>query len=315
MSILYALEQIRNPVLDGFLSTITYLGGEAVFMAVALALFWCVDKNRGYYMLTVGFLGTVLNQFLKLVFRIPRPWVRDPAFTIVEAARAEATGYSFPSGHTQNVLTIFGCLARGTKRRVLRGVYIAVVALVAFSRMYLGVHYPMDVGVSLVLGVVLVLALYPLFESVRQHPNRMYAILGMMLLVSAAYTAYARLWPFPADIDPVNLQEGLDNGWKLTGAVAGMLLAYYLDQTKLHFPTRAPWWAQIVKTVVGLGLLIGVKSVLKTPLLTLCGGLAMAHGIRYFIMVLFAAVVWPLTFPWFARQGKNQSGQAEDRTQ
>ena len=50
--------------------------------------------------MTVGFFGTLVNQFLKLVCRVPRPWVRDPNFTIVEAARADATGYSFPSGHT-----------------------------------------------------------------------------------------------------------------------------------------------------------------------------------------------------------------------
>ena len=100
MKLLYLLESLRTPAGDWLMSGITHLGGETAFLAVAIFIFWCVDKHEGYYLLTVGFLGTVLNQFLKLLCRIPRPWVLDPDFTIVESARAEATGYSFPSGHS-----------------------------------------------------------------------------------------------------------------------------------------------------------------------------------------------------------------------
>ena len=152
MQLLYALAKLRTPFLDTVLGALTNCGGEIVFMAVAIIVFWCVSKSCGYYMLTVGFVGTIVNQFLKLVFRIPRPWVKDPDFRIVESARAEATGYSFPSGHTQNVFASFGCLGRWTKRTWLRVVCAVVIVLTAFSRMYLGVHTPLDVGVSFASG-------------------------------------------------------------------------------------------------------------------------------------------------------------------
>ena len=84
MEFLYALENIRTPVLDAVMSAVTQLGGEMVYMAAAIVIFWCVSKGLGYYILTVGFAGTVLNQFLKITCRIPRPWVQDPEFTIVE---------------------------------------------------------------------------------------------------------------------------------------------------------------------------------------------------------------------------------------
>ena len=102
MKVLYWLESIRAPWLDAVMLAISQLGGEILFMAIVIALFWCMDKRKGYYLMTVGFFGIVANQFLKLVFRVSRPWIRDPEFTIVEGARAGATGYSFPSGHTQN---------------------------------------------------------------------------------------------------------------------------------------------------------------------------------------------------------------------
>lgn len=135
MSFLYALESIRHPVLDGFFSVITYFGSEWLFIAAAVAVFWCHNKRDGYYLLAAGLLGTVLNQVLKIACQVPRPWVRDPQLTIVESARAGATGYSFPSGHSQNVTVVMGCLARTVKKTWVRAVSIIFVVLVCFSRM------------------------------------------------------------------------------------------------------------------------------------------------------------------------------------
>ena len=304
MQLLYALESIRTPLLDTLMAWITECGGELVFMAVAITMFWCVSKACGYYMLTVGFTGTILNQFLKLAFRIPRPWVKDPDFTIVESARAGATGYSFPSGHTQNVFASFGCGMRWTKQTWLRIVCGAIVVLTAFSRMYLGVHTPLDVGVSFGIGLVLVFALYPLFSRIEEPPNAMYWVFGVMIVLNLAYLLYAELWPFPADVDAANLAEGRKNAYTLLGAVLGMTGAYFIDRKYVHFDVRAVWWAQVLKVVLGLALTVALRTVLKAPLLALFGGHNIAHLLRYFIMVLFAGGVWPMTFRWFGRLGK-----------
>ena len=92
MGFLHLLEQLRTPVLTAILSAITYCGDELFFMVLALTVFWCISKREGYYLLLTGFLGTVVSQWLKLAFRIPRPWVLDSSLTLVEAARAGATG-------------------------------------------------------------------------------------------------------------------------------------------------------------------------------------------------------------------------------
>lgn len=304
MQLLYALESIRTPLLDTLMAWITECGGELVFMAVAITMFWCVSKACGYYMLTVGFTGTILNQFLKLAFRIPRPWVKDPDFTIVESARAGATGYSFPSGHTQNVFASFGCGMRWTKQTWLRIVCAVLVVLTAFSRMYLGVHTPLDVGVSFGIGLVLVFGLYPLFSRIEERPNTMYWLFGVMIVLNLAYLLYAELWPFPADVDTANLAEGRKNAYTLLGAVLGMTGAYFIDRKYVHFDVRAVWWAQVLKVVLGLALTVALRTALKAPLLALFGGHNAAHLLRYFIMVLFAGGVWPMTFRWFGRLGK-----------
>lgn len=304
MELLYWFQSIRTPVLDAVMSTVTHLGEETFFMLAALVVFWCVDKRRGYYLLTVGFVGTLINQWLKIACRIPRPWVLDPDFTIVEAARAEATGYSFPSGHTQSAVGYLGGIARFSRSWWVRVVCIVLALLTAVSRMYLGVHTPWDVGVSLVIAVVLVLVIYPLVESTLWFPRRMYAIIGGMLCLSLAYLAFVELYPFPADVDAANLASAVKNAYTMTGAVAGVLVVHWIDSKFTDFPTRAPWWGQVIKLAVGLALTVAVKTFLKVPLLALCGGHDLGNLLRYFLMVLVAGAVWPLSFRFFESKCK-----------
>ncbi len=300
MEFLRFLEGLRSPLLDQVMGFLTHLGGEAAFMALAAAVFWCHNKRTGYFLLMTGFLGTLLNQFLKLVFRIPRPWVLDREFTIVESAREGASGYSFPSGHTQNAAGTFGGLARAEKNRRFRALMLALVALVAFSRMYLGVHTPLDVGVSLATGALLVLLLYPAFQRWYESPRAMNLLLGGMALLAAAYTLFCETNPWPADIDAQNLASGIKNGYLLTGAAAGMLLCYNLDRRYIRFETAAPPAAQAVKVAAGLCLLVGLKALLKPPLAAIFGGHPAADGLRYFLVVVFAAAMWPMSFRWIS---------------
>lgn len=276
MDILYALEKIRTPFWNGVMSAVTQLGGEVIFIVAAVVVFWCVSKWEGYYLMTIAFCGTVLNQFLKLICRVPRPWVRDPNFTIVESARAEATGYSFPSGHTQNAIGLFGGMARWGGRRWVRLGLTALALVIAFSRMYLGVHTPADVGVSLVLAAALVLGLYPLMRRAQEKPRYMGYVLAAMLVVSGAFVVFVEAYGFSADTDAENLASGIGNAWKMLGAVAGMTLAWLLDRRYIHFETQAVWWVQVIKVAVGMALLLAIKSGLKAPLLALLG-LSLVH--------------------------------------
>lgn len=301
MQFLYVLEGLRTPFLDKFFSLVTHLGEETVFLAVAIIVFWCFSKYCGYYLLTAGFFGTLVNQCLKLLCRIPRPWVRDPDFTIVESARAEATGYSFPSGHTQNVATTLGCPARYSRSAVLRVACILLIVLTALSRMYLGVHTPADVLVSLAVGAVLVFVLYPVFRNAEKRPAPMFVAMGILAFCSVGFVLFVELHAWPADIDPHNLESGLKNAWLLLGVSTAMLLSAAVEQRCIRFSTKAPLGAQILKVMLGLILVLALKAGLKAPLTALFHGHHVATALRYFLLVIFAALVWPLTFPWFAK--------------
>ena len=303
MEFLYLLESIRNPFLDQVFSLITHLGSEIVFMVLAVVMFWCVNKSQGLYLLSVGCLGTTVNQFLKLACRVPRPWVRDPGFTIVESARADATGYSFPSGHTQNAVGTFGCLAMGAKKSWLRIVLIVLAVLTSFSRMYLGVHTLSDVLVSAGIALLMVAAMHPLFKGLEEHPERGLWILLGLFLVNVLYVLYANLWQFPADVDPENLEHGVKNAAKLMGALLGMAIGYGIDLKWIRFKTEATPVGQILKCVLGLVIVLAIKEGLKPVL----GSGSLSSAVRYGLITLFAAGIWPMTFPFFAKLGRKKA--------
>ena len=307
MGFLRLLESIRIPALNVFFSGITYCGDEIAFMVAAFALFWCVNKRTGYYAFLVGLFGTAGNQWLKIACRIPRPWVLDPDFTIVESARAAATGYSFPSGHTQNAVGTFCAIALTTKRKWVRGVCIALIVLVPLSRMYLGVHTPLDVGAAFLMAAALLALFYPVFRSERSMAKGMPWLLGAAVLLAAAFACYmSGLRVDAASLDESNFAHAQENAYKLLGAVIALLPVYFLEKRFVKFETGAVWDAQLAKLARVLGLAMAGKSVLKAPLNALLPG-GLGDAIRYFALVLFAGCVWPMTFRWFSRWGKRQA--------
>ncbi len=301
MELLYLIEKVRNPFLDSFFSIITHLGEETFFIVFGLIFFWCVNKKEGYYLLSVGFIGTILNQFLKLLFRIPRPWVKDKNFTIVESARAEATGYSFPSGHTQSSVGIFGSLARWHSQKAMRIIGILLCVLVPFSRLYLGVHTPLDVGVSIGIALMLIFGLYPIINNCFENKKTIRILLLSIFGLAVVYWGFVTFFNFPENVDANNLASGTKNAYKMLGCTLGIYIAFEIDEKFIHFETAGNFVCQALKFVVGLIPLLAIKEGLKAPLKLIFGGSYVADGVRYLLLVLFAGCVWPLTFKFFNR--------------
>jgi undecaprenyl-diphosphatase len=119
-------------------------------IAVLALLFaaWLVRRRALYWLLALALTvpgGMLLNVAIKHVYRRARPHFDDPLLTL--------STYSFPSGHTAGATVFYGMLAcylaahakgRGQQAAAVAGAVLAV-ALVAVSRMYLGVHYLSDV--------------------------------------------------------------------------------------------------------------------------------------------------------------------------
>lgn len=181
-----------------------------------------------------------------------------------------------------------------------------LIALVAFSRLYLGVHYPSDVLFSLVVGAVLVFALYPIFVNADEKPGPVYAAVCVLTALSLAFVLFTQLHVFPADVDTANLANARSNAWTLTGSGLGMLVSLWLERRYVKFEVKAVWWAQILKLVLGLALIMAIRIGLKRVFVGVFGDALFPNAIRYFCMVVFGAALWPMTFRWFAAMGKKK---------
>ncbi len=296
MEQLHAIAALRTPVLTAVMSGITYLGQEMVFLVLGMILLWCVSKKYGYRYLGMFMLGSFLQQFLKAVFAIPRPWVLDPKFQPVESAVPEATGFSFPSGHTLTACVSLGGVALYLKKAWAFVAAAVLTLLVAFSRMYLGVHTLLDVGVGFLLGVIVLVLFYVIFLKNEDRP----AVLNTVLVVSTAACVglLVYLMVSPQNVDPAG--DGVKNAYVLVGAAVGMLLGKLIDDCFVHFETKAVWWMQIVKVVLGLVLILAIRFGLKT----LFGGdaeTALLRGVRYFAMSFVGVGIYPILFRVFRK--------------
>ena len=301
MAFLYLLEKIRLPGLNEFMLLVTRLGEETAFLVLALIMFWCVDKRRGYFVMAVGFMGTMVNQLLKCLCAVPRPWVLDPEFTILEQAREAASGYSFPSGHTSTAVGTFGSIAATEKRRWLLVVCIVLAVLVGFSRMYVGVHTPYDVLVGAACALLLVICFKPIVMG--KSEKAMYVLMGILMATGIGFLLYVELHRFPADFDAHNLTSATKNAYTMIGCLVGMLVVYFSEKKWVNFSTEGTWWIQLIKVALGLGLVLVVKAGLKAPLNLLFGELP-GRAVRYFLIVLVAGLLWPMTFQFWNKLRK-----------
>ncbi len=295
MAFLRLLEGIRTPYFDSFFSFITRFGEEITIILLLTVLYWCLDKRLAYGIGISFFLSGLLVQVLKISFQIDRPWIIDPSFQPVASAIAGATGFSFPSGHTQGAAALFGTLGFALKKPWQKFGCFLMVALVGFSRMYLGVHTPLDVGVGLVLGlgIAFLAARYLMKDGTKKRE----LLLTVGLLAAAAATiAIAVLMNRSGTIEESYVADCL----KAAGAGIGFAAGMYLEKTRIRFSTKCNKpWMQVVKYLVGI---IGVL-VVKEGLKLLLGTGFLIDIVRYFMMTFWLTVLFPLIIKkWFAKK-------------
>lgn len=292
MEVLYWFKAIRDMegtgLLTHFFSFVTYLGHELIPIALICILYWCANKRLAYKIGFSFFLSGLLTQCLKITFRVERPWIKDPNFTPVESAVNEATSYSFPSGHTQAATSVYSSLALSFKRNWLRIICVAIFIVVGISRMYLGVHTFYDVAASMILTLIITLFVFSFTDKVFDNRKCDIWISAIMIIFSAFTVIYAVTLESRSVISLDAASDCVKSG----SAGLAFAIGYFVERRYINFDTKAPLWLQIIKVAVGLGVALALKSGLKLIL----GESLLGDAIRYFVLVGFIVIVYPLLF-------------------
>ena len=255
LDFIIALQRIQGPVPDGIFHAITFLANTEFYILLVPFLLWCVEFGFGARLSILYLLSNYVSIDLKTLFQQPRPFDLDPSVNLsLKYGISTAGGYGFPSGHAQSGTVVWGSIAAWARDRRLRVISVVLIALIGFSRVYLGVHFPTDVLAGWAVGaslLVLYLALRPRIEGWLVKLGRN---LQLAIAVAAPLTLYL-VYPFG---------ETKDDLAALAGTMGGVGVGLVITHWHITYSANGPWSQRSARYVIGmivlLSLLLGLKE-------------------------------------------------------
>lgn len=225
------IREACGPTVEMLVNGVSMLSTVAVF--VLFLVYWCLDRKTGMFALMCFSAGQFLNQTCKAVFCIPRPWIRNTDIHPSPQAIESASGYSFPSGHSQTAMSSYGALyVKGTASRWIRGILLVCIILVGLSRNYLGVHTPQDVLFGFGMGILSIATV----AYIQKHKEKLSGFRSVIvgICIVAVATAFVVLKQYPGSVEQAVLLK--EDAMKAYGFMAGTILSVYFTQ-KINFTT------------------------------------------------------------------------------
>jgi membrane-associated phospholipid phosphatase len=244
LELIRTVQLVHGPALDAVFKGITFMGEEEFFLILLPLILWCVDFAVGARLAFAFLLSSCANTGLKDLFAHPRPFELDPMVKL-----HEAEGYGLPSGHSQAAVVVWGTIAAEFRKAWLWVVAILLMALIGFSRIYLGVHFPTDVLGGWAVGAVFLAAYLALEPRVVAWLRQ--ASLAVQLALAVAVPLALLLVHPTADIaSPAAVLMGVGVGIALTGQV-------------VPYSAAGPLWQRAVRFLVGAVVLLVLYFGLK----------------------------------------------------
>lgn len=300
---LLALQRFReatDDVLSPFLMGVSdfVIGNFTILLMVFIYL--CVNKRWGYFMLANIFGAGAFNNLMKNTFCVYRPWVRDAAVMPYGNATQTATGYSFPSGHTQLATSIYGSIAMIFKKhKWVVALCAIIVVLVGFSRNYLGVHTPQDVVVGLIEGLLMLWVTDRVFKWIDNNPEKDVYILIVGVAGCVLFMLYSIFKPYPIDYDGfgniiVDPEKMKIDSFFYGGAIFGIVTGWFVERRFIKFNTDAKWWRKVLRFLIAAILIVFVFNKLLKPELIILFGKQWGNLVSTTILMWIATIVMPL---------------------
>ena len=217
LDILMYLQSIRNELLTGIFTFFTICTEVPVITVLTAMLYWCINKKAGQRILFALAGSLNINVAVKNIVKMPRPIGTKG---LISLRTQTATGYSFPSGHTQTATTFWTSMITQFKNIWIYIIGILMILGAGISRLYLAVHWPMDVIVGWILGIILSILFIKLFDYIDNSKN--YYILVIIMLIFGVCTYFV----------------GGEDFYKLFGLYSGFALGYMVEDTYISFSTE-----------------------------------------------------------------------------
>lgn len=257
MEYLLFWQNIRNALGPGFEAIVVFVSDYSLLIAgfLSFIIFWVVSKEIGYFSLMNFLIARVMNGIIKVTACIYRPWVLDSRIQPSDSAKANATGYSFPSGHVTAVTSTFGSIAISIKKHWLQILLVLWILIVCITRNYLGVHTLQDVLVGLISTGILLCISKPFWKWLKENKDKSIQILLVVLAICIVAILYTLFKSYPVSdlVDPEKMQK---DTIKDIGGLIGFSIGMLLENKYVHFHTDNLSKKQIIlRLVLGLAII------------------------------------------------------------
>ncbi len=273
------IQQLASPTLDHFFRLMSGLGSTRAYIVLLLGAYLALDARLGQRLGIFVLVGFYLNFHLKGLVGTERPFLIDPSVARTPEA-VPTSGPGFPSGHAQLSVTFWGYAAWWLSRRWFWAVALLVVALISLSRLYLGMHFLVDVVGGLAIGAVYTAAAAfaePFWLSLRSVSKPLRAAVGF-------FTPLALLLALP----PPGLEAGL---------IMGALAAFGSAPLLMPYTPPQGLWRRLLVAVIGIALVFAALSASSLLLTEAVKRSALGGFFRY----VFIAYIGLYLTPWFAQ--------------
>lgn len=280
----------RTDLISNLFLPFDWMGTETFFILLLTFIYWVINKKAGRRFIVFFLFSAWFNSFFKEIFKRPRPFQVSknviPAF--------DATEYGLPSGHTQ-AGTLIGLVSIIEIRKQLATImFVGYIFLMGISRMVHGVHYPQDVILGWIFGILIVFALYKLDRRLTGF-FREIRFKGILILtiITTAIIWVMNYWVHPS---PDGFVGTLTPGGSLVGVIPGI----YIESRYIRFSTEGRSLQKIVRYIVGIITLILIQEGLKSVMAAMSGHTfqvdAMVRFIRYVLVGLWLTAGAPWLF-------------------
>lgn len=295
------LQNLRTPFWDTLLEAVTDTVTSTAMYAVIAVIYWCVNKRAATYVALNIATGSMVNQALKNTFCVYRPWIRDPRVIPAGEAIHNATGYSFPSGHTQVASCEFLSVAVWQrKRKWVVAICSFLTLLVMFTRVYLGVHTPQDVLVSLAVSLAVIFVNAKVLGWVDDGKNRDVWFTAVGVALGVAFLCYGVFKQYPVDYDAtgnllVDPAEMIEDCYKAAGCVFGFFIGWLLERRFVSFDVVGRPTVRVIRGAVGAVLLALIALLGRKGLVVVLGD-CWGELIFFTVAFVFILFVYPYAF-------------------
>ncbi len=234
------------------MSFFSVFGEELPLILIVGFLYWSYDKKLGRIMGLSAIMGLTWNTMIKNVVLRRRPYFDHENINILRVVEPNADiydisaqGYSFPSAHSTNAVTVFGSLAANMRRRWMVIIATIIPILTGISRFVVGAHYPTDVMAGWLLGITSVTVVHILQKRVKST-IRLY---GILLVITLPGFFYCRT----------------EDYFTSMGLMLGFMGGTLLDDRFVHFENTKKPLFMVLRVLGGLVVYLVINTLLKLP--------------------------------------------------